>query len=124
MRIRIAWDKGEAFGMLDDTPTARKLVNALPCLSSANTWGDEVYFSVPVQAELESNAQHVVPAGAICFWVQGQSLAIPCGPTPVSHGDECRLVTKVNVLGKLEGDPKVLKSVRDGDRIRVEELSE
>jgi hypothetical protein len=120
MRIRITWDKGEAFGVLNDTPTATKLLKALPCSSSANTWGEEVYFSVPVRAELEPNAQQVVPAGTICFWVQGHSLAIPFGPTPVSHGDECRLVTKVNMLGELEGDPKVLKSVRDGADIRVE----
>src|SRR5258708_6164782 len=105
MRIRISWESGEAFGTLNDTPTAKKLLKVLPSSSAANTWGDEVYFSVPVRAELEADASEVVPAGTICFWVQGQSLAIPFGPTPVSQGDECRLVTKVNVLGKLEGDP-------------------
>jgi hypothetical protein len=120
MRIRITWNKGEAFGVLSDTPTAKKLFTALPCSSSANTWGEEVYFTVPVRAELESDAQQVVPPGTICFWVQGQSLALPFGPTPVSQGDECRLVTKVNVLGQLEGDPRILKSIRDGDEIRVE----
>jgi hypothetical protein len=120
MRIRIAWDKGEVVGVLADTPTAKKLFDALPCSSSANTWGEEVYFSVPVTADLEPDAQQVVPAGTICYWVQGHSLAIPFGPTPVSHGDECRLVTKVNVLGKLDGDPRMLKSIRDGDKIRVE----
>ena len=120
MRIRITWDKGELFGVLTDTPTAKKLLEALPCSSSANTWGDEVYFSVPVHTKLEPDARQVVPPGTICLWVQGESLAIPFGPTPVSKGDECRLVTKVNVLGKLEGDPKVLKSIRDGDAIRVE----
>jgi hypothetical protein len=75
---------------------------------------------VPVNAGLEPDAQQVVPPGTICFWVQGKSLAIPFGPTPVSQGNECRLVTKVNLLGKLEGDPRVLESVRDGDDIRVE----
>ena len=120
MRIRISWENGEAFGVLNDTPTAKKLLSALPCSSSANTWGEEVYFSVPVNAGLEPDAQQVVPPGTICFWVQGKSLAIPFGPTPVSRGNECRLVTKVNLLGKLEGDPRVLKSVRDGDDIRVE----
>ena len=120
MRIRIGWHKGEAFGILNNTPTARKLFDALPCSSAANTWGKEVYFSVPVQADLEPDAQQVVPAGTICFWVQGHSLAIPFGPTPVSQGGECRLVTTVNVLGKLEGDPRVLESVRDGDKIQVE----
>ena len=120
MRIRISWDKGEVFGMLTDTPTANKLLEALPCSSSANTWGEEVYFSTPVSTVLEADAQQVVPSGTICFWVEGQSLAIPFGPTPISQGDECRLVTKVNLLGKLEGNPRVLKSIRDGDKIRVE----
>ena len=120
MRIRISWDKGEAFGVLNDTLTARKVVDALPCSSAANTWGEEVYFAIPVRAELEPDARQVVPPGTICFWVQGQSLAIPSGPTPISHGDECRLVSKVNVLSKLEGEPRVLKSVQDGVEIRVE----
>ena len=108
--------------MLINTPTANRVLKALPCSSSANTWGEEVYFSVPVSAVLESDAQQVVPPGTICFWVEGQSLAIPFGPTPISKGNECRLVAKVNVLGKLEGDPRGLKSVRDGDKIRVESV--
>ena len=120
MRLRISWDKGAVFGVVNDTPTARKLFNTLPCSSTANTWGDEVYFSVGVDAELEPDAQQVVPAGTVCFWVEGRSLAIPFGPTPVSRGAECRLVTRVNLLGKLEGDLQILKSVRDGDQIRVE----
>ena len=120
MRIRISWDKGEVFGVLADTPTANKLLAALPCSSSANTWGEEVYFSTPVGAVLEADAQQVVPPGTICFWVQGQSLAIPFGPTPISQGNECRLAAKVNLLGKLEGNPRALKSIRDGDKIRVE----
>jgi hypothetical protein len=120
MRIRISWDKSEVFGVLIDTPTANKVREALPCSSSANTWGEEVYFSVAVRTVLEADAQQVVSPGTICFWVEGQSLAIPFGPTPVSRGNECRLVTKVNVLGKLEGDPRMLKSIRDGDKIRVE----
>jgi hypothetical protein len=120
MRIRISWDKGEVFGALTDTPTANKLLKALPLSSSANTWGKEVYFSVPVRAELEPDARQVVSPGTICFWVEGQSVAIPFGPTPVSQGNECRLVTNVNVLGKLEGDPQTLQSIRDGDDIRVE----
>jgi hypothetical protein len=120
MRIRISWDNGEVVGVLTDTPTANKLLEALPFSSSANTWDEEVYFSTPVSTVLETNAQQVVPPGTICFWVEGQSLAIPFGPTPISQGNECRLVTKVNLLGKLEGNPRVLKSIRDGDKIRVE----
>lgn len=122
MRIRMSWGAGEISGSLDDTPTARKLFAVLPCISEANTWGKEVYFEVPVRATLEGNARQVVDPGTICFWVQGSSLALPFGPTPVSQGNECRLVTEVNVLGKFDGDPNVLGSIRDGDSIRVETL--
>jgi len=121
-RIRISWDKGEVFAVLEDTPTARGVLEALPCVSRANTWGEEVYFEVPVEAELEPDARQVVDAGAVCFWVEGRSLALPFGPTPVSVGDECRLVTAVNVLGMIEGDPRALASIRSGDEIKVEEV--
>lgn len=120
MQIRIKWSGGELTGTLEDTPTSRKLVEALPCTSSANTWGEEVYFSVPIDVKLEPNARQVVDPGTICFWVQGSSLALPFGPTPISQGDECRLVTAVNILGKLDGDPELLSSIRDGDQITVE----
>jgi hypothetical protein len=119
-KIRISWPKGAVTATLQDTPSARALLAALPCESSANTWGEEVYFSLPVKAKLEPDARQVVDPGTVCFWVQGSSLALPFGPTPVSKGSECRLVTEVNVLGSIEGDARKLASVRDGDRIKVE----
>jgi len=121
-RIRIAWQGGEVTAHLRDTPTARALLAVLPCQCSANTWGDEVYFELPLKATLESDALQVVDPGTVCFWVQGSSLALPFGPTPVSKGDECRLVTRCNVLGKIEGDARRLKQVKQGAAIRVEVL--
>lgn len=120
-RIRIAWPKGELTAVLSDTPTARKLLEALPCEASANTWGEEVYFALPVSVKLEADARQVVEPGTVCFWVEGHSLALPFGPTPISKGKECRLVAPVNVLGRIEGDPRALATVRDGDGIRVSE---
>ncbi len=119
-KIKISWPKGSLTAWLDATPTAAKLLSALPCESSANTWGEEVYFSVPVKAKLEADAKQVVDPGTVCFWVEGNSLALPFGPTPASKGNECRLAARVNLLGKIEGDPRALSSVRDGDTIRVE----
>jgi hypothetical protein len=104
---------------LEDTPTARALVAALPMEAKAQTWGEEVYFEIPVTAKLESNANQVVPPGTVCFWTEGSSLALPWGRTPVSEGDESRLVTRCNVLGRIDGEPRQLASVRSGDSITV-----
>lgn len=121
-RIRIAWSGGEVTADLRDSPTARQLLAALPCEATANTWGEEVYFELPVAASLEPDAREVVEPGTVCFWVQGSSLALPYGRTPASKGAESRLVTPCNVLGKLDGDPRALKSVRQGAKIRVEAI--
>jgi len=118
-RIRIKWPKGELTAALADTPTAQAVAAALPATSRASTWGEEVYFSLPVRVAKEPDAQQVVPPGTVCFWVEGAALALPYGPTPVSQGGECRLVTTVNVLGRIEGDPRALAGVRDGDPIEV-----
>ena len=118
-RIRISWPKGAVSATLDDTPTARGLVAALPVKAKAQTWGEEVYFELPITAKLESGAKQVVPPGTVCFWTEGSSLALPWGRTPVSEGDESRLVTRCNVLGIIDGDPKQFASVRSGDTIAV-----
>ena len=122
MRIQIIWDGGQLVAALRDTPTARLVWDALPYTSSASTWGEEVYFELPVRAELEDDARQVVDPGTVCFWTGGNALALPYGPTPMSQGDECRLVTEVNILGLIEGDPRLLSSVRDGVAISVEPL--
>ncbi|MGB0603607.1 MAG: cyclophilin-like fold protein [Candidatus Latescibacterota bacterium] len=119
MRIEISWESGHLTAILNNTPTARLVWEALPHTASASTWGEEVYFELPVRAELEDDARQVVDPGTVCFWTGGNSLALPYGPTPASQGDECRLVTEVNVIGSIEGDPRALSSVRDGIAIRV-----
>lgn len=122
MRIRISWGTGETTGILNDSDTAAKIAAALPVDSSANTWGEEVYFSFPIKTALAKDACDVVDPGTICYWVQGGCMALPFGPTPVSKGNECRLVTAVNIVGKLEGNPRVLAGIRDGDPITVSRI--
>lgn len=119
-RIKIISNSNEFFATLEDTPTVQKLLSVLPCDSSANTWGDEVYFEVPITVPLESDAEQVVEPGTVGFWVEGNCLAIPFGPTPISKGNECRLAARVNILGKLDGNPESLKVISAGDQIRVE----
>jgi hypothetical protein len=118
-RIRIAWTKGTVSAILDDTPTARALVAALPLKTKTQTWGEEVYFEIPVKVPLEKDAKQVVPPGTICFWVEGSSLALPWGRTPISEGDEPKLVTRCNVLGTIDGEARQLASVLSGDTITL-----
>jgi hypothetical protein len=120
MRIRVAWTVGSIEGELRDTPTAARLMEVLPFSARANTWGEEVYFDAPMTAELEPDCTPVVDPGTICFWAQGAALALPYGPTPVSEGDECRLVTAVNIVGMFDGDPKLLATIRPGEKVTVE----
>lgn len=108
---------------LFDTPTADAIWASLPFGSSAETWGDEVYFSTPVSANLEPNAKDVIEAGELAFWVEGSSIAIGFGPTPVSHGKEIRLVAPTNIWGRALQDVKQLRRVRAGAPIRVQALT-
>ncbi|WP_128435503.1 cyclophilin-like fold protein [Streptomyces cyaneus] len=120
LRIRISWPAGHLTAALDDTPTTQALTKALPLVSTARTWGEEVYFDTGAAVPRETNARQVVDPGTVAFWTDGDALALPYGPTPISRGDECRLASPCNVLGHLDGDPRLLATVRDGDPVRVE----
>jgi len=119
-KVRITWPRGAATASLRDTPSARALLAALPLKAKAHIWGEEVYFEIPIEAALERDAEQAVPPGTVCFWVEGASLALPWGRTPISESDQPKLVTRCNVLGKIDGDPRELSSVRAGDPIAVE----
>ena len=72
-----------------------------------------------MEAALERNAKQVVPPGSVCFWVEGSSVALPWGRTPISEGKEPKLVSPCNVLGRIDGEPRDFASVRSGDAITL-----
>ena len=119
-RIRIRAGKVSANAVLHQTPAAEAIWNALPIEARANTWGDEIYFSIPVKAALEKDAQEVVQLGDLGYWLPGTAFCIFFGPTPTSHGDEIRPASAVNIVGKVQGDPKVFKRVLDGAKVVIE----
>ena len=119
MKLRLAFPQVDFTVELADTPTARALAAAAPFESRAQTWGEEVYFSTPVSAALEKGARQVVEPGTVCFWTEGNSLALPFGRTPLSSDERPKLANPCNVLGVLK-DFSLLKRVKPGDRVRVE----
>jgi hypothetical protein len=122
-RIKITAGDVIAYGELNDTVTAQKIWDALPIEARGNTWGDEIYFTIPVQAG-EENAQAVVDLGDLAYWPPGSAFCIFFGRTPASQGDDIRPASPVNVFGKIDGDPKVFKKVRSGASVVVEETDE
>jgi hypothetical protein len=118
-RIRITVGKVTAEAVLNGSTTAAAVWDALPLSIPGQTWGDEIYFGIPVQAKPE-NARDVVEMGDLAYWPPGSAFCIFYGPTPASRGDEIRPASPVNVFGRVLGDPTVFKPVRSGATVRVE----
>ncbi len=103
---------------LNETQTAQAIWEALPFEGLANTWGDEIYFSIPLTMETE-RGQEVVEAGDLGYWAPGRAFCIFFGPTPASRGDEIRPASPVTVFGRLIGEPTIFEEVKDGTPVLV-----
>jgi hypothetical protein len=119
-RIQISAGGVTVTAALNDSVTANELWAALPIAGSANTWGDEIYFSIPVSADEEPDSQETVEKGAVAYWPPGSALCLFWGPTPMSAPGEIRPASAVNVLGLIDGDPTVLGQVAGGTEITIE----
>ena len=113
-KIKITAGSVEMTATLNDSKTANLLWDTLPAANGARVWGDEIYFPIPMKMQGD-NACATVPSGTIAFWPPGSAFCIFFGQTPASP---------VNVMGKLDGDPKLFKNVRDGETVNLEKASE
>lgn len=118
-RIRFSFGDLTLDAELLDTPTAKAVAGILPVTSSILTWGEEVYFDIPLNVPREADARAVVTPGEIAYWPQGPAIAIGFGRTPISQGDETRLASPCNIFAKAVGSVKVLGRVRAGSKVGV-----
>ena len=124
MRIRITVGEVALEAELNDTATAAKIGEALPIRTPFNTWGDEIYFSIPVDAELDDRSQEVVEIGDLGYWPPGSAFCIFFGQTPVSEPGRIMPASAVNVVGKVVGDATLFKQAMRAHEIVLEAHSE
>jgi hypothetical protein len=102
---------------LNDTPTAKKIAEVLPLKTSFNTWGDEIYFAIPVEADLDQNAREEVEMGDLGYWPQGNAFCIFFGPTPMSTEGKIIPASAVNIIGRVKGDATMFKKVMGENQV-------
>lgn len=107
---------------LNDGTTARAIRDALDIKGSAQRWGGEIYFSIPVSCELEDESREVLKAGELAYWPPGRAFCIFFGPTPASQGNEIKAASAVNIVGKITGDFSSLWDVSDGAPVTIEKV--
>ena len=118
MKILFKTSKVTIEGELNDSQTAPKIYEKLPLEAKANTWGEEIYFEIPLSCKLE-NATLDVEVGDIAYWSEGNCLCIFFGRTPVSINNKPKPASEVNIVGKVTGDVSTLRNIKSGDKITV-----
>ena len=121
-KIKIKFSNNFIIVELNNTDTAKKIYNSCPIRSITNIWGNEIYFETAIKVTKDKTAKDIINLGEIAYWVEGSSIAIGFGPTPISKADEIRLVTKANIIGKTKSNLSLLGMVNSGEIVIVERI--
>ena len=121
-KIVLKFKNKNLFLILRDTPTADLIYDALPLTSTVKKWGEEIYFEIPVDIELEDNARAVVEFGEIAFWNGGSAIAIGYGKTPVSKKNEIRLISPCNIWADSDFDKSYIEQIKENETVEIETL--
>lgn len=120
MKIKIRIGKVTLDAELNESPTASKLAELLPLKTTFNTWGEEIYFTIPLEAELDETASEEVQIGDLGYWPPARAFCIFFGPTPMSTTEKIVPAGPVNIIGRVKGDATYLKEVMDEEEVILE----
>ena len=120
MKIRITVGDLSMNAQLNDTPTAKMVAAALPIKTGFSTWGDEIYFTISVEAKLDDSAKEVVEMGELGYWPTGKAFCIFFGATPMSEPGKIVPASAVNIIGKVIGDATKFKDVMNVSQVTLE----
>ena len=109
---------------LNESETAQDILAVLPLEVTGKWWGDEIYFTIPVEREPEPDARADFGVGELGYWPPGNAFCIFFGPTPVSTDGRPRMANRGNPIGWLIDDAKGLHQVKRASKIRVERIEE
>jgi hypothetical protein len=118
-KISISFESISFEATLNEGPTAQAIWSALPVEGQVTTWGDEIYFAIPVEMPQEEDARAEVEVGELGYWPMGDAFCIFFGPTPVSTDEKPRAYSPVNIIGEIHGEPAALRSIRDGEPVKL-----
>jgi hypothetical protein len=121
-KILISFEHTTFAATLNESPTAQAIWGALPIEGQVTTWGDEIYFEIPVKMPQEDDAREEVEVGELGYWPIGHAFCIFFGPTPVSTDEKPRAYSPVNILGEIHGELSELKTIQDGGPVRLARL--
>ncbi len=112
--MRIIADTVNMTATLDDSPAATALYESLPQEGMAQLLGASIFFQIEgeaIEAAAPKETVEEVEEGAVAYWGETTAVCIFFGAQPVEP---------VVPLGKVDGAPRVFRSIMPGTPVTLE----